>query len=234
MIRNYWSNQKSRYQRIDLLLAQSLRYTRSSIRNAAPSLRHHQLHPARRCPHLALDNGSLRTTPAPAHWRWTNVHLPPHHRRAGRQVRWSLGQLCDRGLGRCGILVLLYVLVRRDLGPSTLGFAIRDLPIVSSREGRCVVDVLQLVQQLHHCKPTRSFPLEIYDAVSDMIRVLSHRLSSRTRATVPTPSSLFSVYSPSCSHSSSFQRRLASRWRKWTKSSRMSIALRRKRAKRGS
>jgi hypothetical protein len=237
MIRNYWSNSKSRYQRLDLLLAQSFRHTRSSIRNATSALRHHQLHPARRCSDFALDNGSLRASPALAHRRRADVHLPPHYRRAGRKVRRSLGQLCHRGLGRRRILVLLHVQFWRYLGPSPVGNAIRSLPIVSSRKGRCVVDMLQLVQQLHHCKLGLSFSVLLRvtpNAISDMIRVLSHRLSSRTPAMVPTPFSLSSVFSPSFSRSSSSLRRPASRWRKWTRSSRTLIALRRRHVKRRS
>jgi len=232
MICNYQSNSRSRYQCPDLLLAQSIRHARSSIQDATPALRHHQLHPACRCPHLTLDNGSLRTPPAPAHRRWTDVHLPPDHRRAGRQVRRSLGELCDRRLGRRGVLVLLYVQLRCYLGSCAVGNAVRDLPVVASRKGRCVVDVLQLVQQLHHCKSTPS--LNTLNTSSDISRVSSRRLSSRTLATVLTPSSLSSVYSPSCSRSSSFPKRLASRWRKWTRSSMTLIALKRRRAKRGS
>jgi hypothetical protein len=63
-----------------------------------------------------------------------------------------MGGLRSRRLGCCRIPVLLHVQLWCYVGPSTMGYAFRNLPIFLESKGCRTINVLQLVQQLHHCK----------------------------------------------------------------------------------
>ena len=60
--------------------------------------------------------------------------------------------LCSGRLGCRCLPILLHVQLRCYLGTRPVGYAFGDLPIFLASKGRCTLNVLQLVQQLHHRK----------------------------------------------------------------------------------
>lgn len=125
----------------DLLRTKPLRHPRPTLRNAPSPLRHHKRHPACGRSHLSLDYGPLRPPAPPARRRWSDVHLPPDHRRAGGQVRRAVGRTRHRRLGRRGLPILLHVQLRGYMGPCALGNAVGNFPEQSEGEGRGVEHV---------------------------------------------------------------------------------------------